>query len=276
MELVMRLRDDLTPRQRQYLEFIEEFIRRYDRPPTHDEIREHFGLKSKGAVAQILKKLEEKGYIERVPYQSGSLRLTDKSKPSIESFSESSEQRALEGAKEAIHKASTFLEAYLLLLLSQFAAITLVRSLVVHLVVWKDGVPYLKPIVWTRRQHEKDVPQSFGFDEGYAGKAWKDKRAYLSHGNVQLDPDFAPTESLITTEIRSLLAVPVFDADKKVVAVVSLTSVFEDQFDEALKDAVQALSDCIGKFVGDYDARLGPVVDRVKLLERQLFERERD
>lgn len=71
---------DLTPRQREVLEWIESFIEQHDMPPTVREIGRAFGIKS-SSVFGLLKAIEEKGYLRRGPLGARSLRLTRR-KPS--------------------------------------------------------------------------------------------------------------------------------------------------------------------------------------------------
>lgn len=52
----------LTPRQREYLEFLREYIRENESSPRLEEIAEHFGVKSPTAH-KTLSALHEKGYI---------------------------------------------------------------------------------------------------------------------------------------------------------------------------------------------------------------------
>jgi repressor LexA len=58
---------DLTPRQRQVLEFIDAEVRRRGYPPSVREIGEAVGLSSTSTVHAHLEALEEKGYLRRDP-----------------------------------------------------------------------------------------------------------------------------------------------------------------------------------------------------------------
>jgi repressor LexA len=55
---------ELTKRQKQLLDFIIKQIREYNLPPSLSEMADHLEVKSKNAVAKLLKSLEEGGYIE--------------------------------------------------------------------------------------------------------------------------------------------------------------------------------------------------------------------
>lgn len=57
--------DELTPKQKQLLEYLTDEIRVNGLPPTLSEIAKSFKLKSKNAVAKLLAALEEKGYIRK-------------------------------------------------------------------------------------------------------------------------------------------------------------------------------------------------------------------
>ncbi len=58
---------DLTPRQRQVLEFIDTEVRRRGYPPSVREIGEAVGLSSSSTVHAHLAALQDKGFIERDP-----------------------------------------------------------------------------------------------------------------------------------------------------------------------------------------------------------------
>jgi len=67
-------RNDLSPRQRETLEWMRDFIRRNRIPPTVREIGAAFGTKS-SSVFDLLKALEEKGYIRREAHKARSIVL---------------------------------------------------------------------------------------------------------------------------------------------------------------------------------------------------------
>lgn len=58
---------DLTPRQREVLEFIQTQQRETGLPPTSREIQKHFQFQSQTAAMNHLRALEKKGAIERLP-----------------------------------------------------------------------------------------------------------------------------------------------------------------------------------------------------------------
>lgn len=67
------MHEDLTPKQRKILEFIEETKYKKGISPSYREIMEHFGFKSIGTVQDHLNALEKKGYIKREPMKYRSI-----------------------------------------------------------------------------------------------------------------------------------------------------------------------------------------------------------
>ena len=55
--------ETLTPRQREVLNFIAEFIEKYKFPPTRSELSRHFGFRSPNAAEAHLRALEKKSVI---------------------------------------------------------------------------------------------------------------------------------------------------------------------------------------------------------------------
>lgn len=53
----------LTPKQKQILEFIDQFIKQHDYAPSYREIAEHFGFSSLATVAEHIDNLKLKGYL---------------------------------------------------------------------------------------------------------------------------------------------------------------------------------------------------------------------
>ena len=67
---------ELTDRQRQVYEFIEARIAEWGYPPTIREIGEHLGIKSTNGVADHLKALKRKGYLQQRDQKSRTLAPT--------------------------------------------------------------------------------------------------------------------------------------------------------------------------------------------------------
>lgn len=57
---------ELTERQWQFLEFLDNFRRKAGRPPTFREISVGLGISSKGSVSTMLARLESKGVLDRL------------------------------------------------------------------------------------------------------------------------------------------------------------------------------------------------------------------
>ena len=71
---------ELTPRQREILDFIREMIEKKGFPPTIREIGEKFKINSTNGVRAILSALIRKGYIRRRPLVSRGIELAKKAK----------------------------------------------------------------------------------------------------------------------------------------------------------------------------------------------------
>ncbi|MBT9252831.1 MAG: transcriptional repressor LexA [Brockia lithotrophica] len=67
----------LTPREREVLDFIRLFFQAHGFPPTVRQIAEGLGLSSTASAHYYLKRLEYKGVIQRLPKRSRSLKLRD-------------------------------------------------------------------------------------------------------------------------------------------------------------------------------------------------------
>ena len=68
---------ELTPRQRQILEMIQEFINETGMPPTRAEIAGELGFKSANAAEEHLRALQRKGVLELLPGASRGIQLKD-------------------------------------------------------------------------------------------------------------------------------------------------------------------------------------------------------
>ncbi len=69
--------DQLTPRQKQILDMIQEFIADNGLPPTRAEIARALGFKSANAAEDHLKALQRKGVLELMPGASRGIQLKD-------------------------------------------------------------------------------------------------------------------------------------------------------------------------------------------------------
>ena len=68
---------ELTPRQKQILEVIQDFIAETGMPPTRAEIAAELGFKSANAAEEHLRALQKKGALELVPGASRGIQLKD-------------------------------------------------------------------------------------------------------------------------------------------------------------------------------------------------------
>lgn len=73
--MAKRVKDYLTGRQKEILEFIQEFRADKGLSPTHREICEKFGYSSYGTVYKHLKLLEQKGFLRRDQNQKRGIEL---------------------------------------------------------------------------------------------------------------------------------------------------------------------------------------------------------
>ncbi|OHX43438.1 hypothetical protein [Cytobacillus oceanisediminis] len=66
---------DLTRRQKEALEVINQYVIKHNYPPAYRDIATMLGLKSSSTVCNILNKLRDKGYITWEPTQPRTLRV---------------------------------------------------------------------------------------------------------------------------------------------------------------------------------------------------------
>jgi repressor LexA len=68
---------ELTPRQKEILHMIQEFIVDYGMPPTRADIARELGFKSSNAAEEHLRALQKKGVLELIPGASRGIQLKD-------------------------------------------------------------------------------------------------------------------------------------------------------------------------------------------------------
>ncbi len=68
---------ELTPRQKQILELIQDFIYETGMPPTRAEIAAELGFKSANAAEEHLRALQKKGVLDLIPGASRGIQLKD-------------------------------------------------------------------------------------------------------------------------------------------------------------------------------------------------------
>ena len=72
----------LTPQQRELWGFIRHYIETNDGvAPSYDEMRDYLQLQSKSGVHRLIKGLEERGWLVRMPYQARAIQIIDPDSP---------------------------------------------------------------------------------------------------------------------------------------------------------------------------------------------------
>lgn len=66
---------DLTRRQKEVLEAINQYINKHNYPPAFRDIADMLGIKSSSTISDLLHKLKDKGYISWEPTQPRTLRI---------------------------------------------------------------------------------------------------------------------------------------------------------------------------------------------------------
>jgi SOS-response transcriptional repressor LexA len=66
--------EEYTEKQGQYLAFIDAYMTIHGKAPAESDFQRFFGT-SPPTIHQMILKLEEKGFISRVPYQARSIKL---------------------------------------------------------------------------------------------------------------------------------------------------------------------------------------------------------
>ena len=69
------MRKELTSRQKEVFNFLEDYLRRKGFPPTLREIASHFGLRGPKGPQKTLTILERKGYLRRIPGGSRAIEI---------------------------------------------------------------------------------------------------------------------------------------------------------------------------------------------------------
>ena len=68
--------DPLTNRQKEILDYIQEYITQHDYAPSYREIGSHFSLSSTATIAEHIESLKNKGYLENSENLARSIQLT--------------------------------------------------------------------------------------------------------------------------------------------------------------------------------------------------------
>jgi len=72
--------DSLTKRQKEILDYIDDFIADKGYAPSYREIGDHFGLSSSATVAEHVQTLQNKGYLKTDPNEARSIEVIDDEK----------------------------------------------------------------------------------------------------------------------------------------------------------------------------------------------------
>jgi|TARA_B100001750_G_C15316484_1_gene499954 SOS-response transcriptional repressor LexA len=73
----------LTIKQKKVYDFIRMWIKEKGDSPSFEEISLSLGIKSKSAISSYLNKLEQRGYITRIPHASRSITIVGDDKPEL-------------------------------------------------------------------------------------------------------------------------------------------------------------------------------------------------
>lgn len=65
----------LTVQQARTLGFIREYTREHEVSPSFEEIRDHLGIEGRSGVHRIVKALEERGRIRRLPHRARAIEI---------------------------------------------------------------------------------------------------------------------------------------------------------------------------------------------------------
>ena len=71
----------MTPRQHDCYTAIKDYWASNGYGPSYSEIQTALGAKSKASVQFLISKLEERGYVERIPNLARSIRITSAEQP---------------------------------------------------------------------------------------------------------------------------------------------------------------------------------------------------
>ncbi len=71
---------ELTPRQRQVVDFVRSYTSQHQCPPSVRDIRDHLGITSTNAVCELINMAGARGYLTWEERSPRTLRLTDKAK----------------------------------------------------------------------------------------------------------------------------------------------------------------------------------------------------
>ena len=68
----------ITPKQKELLSFIKEYLAEHGVTPSYDEMKDGLGLHSKSGIHRLVSGLEERGYITRLPNRARAIEVHNK------------------------------------------------------------------------------------------------------------------------------------------------------------------------------------------------------
>lgn len=96
----------LTQKQKDLLLFINDRLHQVGVPPSFDEMKDALKLKSKSGIHRLIKALEERGFIRRLPHRARALEVLKLPESEYDEAQEQGSARlsVIEGGKDAGHK----------------------------------------------------------------------------------------------------------------------------------------------------------------------------
>lgn len=231
----------LTKRKKEVLEFLEQYITLHGYAPVMREIKEALGVTSRATVHEHLKGLERHGYISRESHKARSIKLLHPPEYYIIAARPTfAPDRVLEQTKKAISVVESLDEADQMVFLGEIKSSTRAGSICLHLADRPQD--QLVPRLWLGQWQEAQVPRSFARGEGVAGYVWEAGEVYVSHGNVQDNPQYLRPQSPDSRNVQSLMVAPIPDLTGEIIGTLSLESFLEDRFSDYLKNGVEELT----------------------------------
>ncbi len=68
----------ITKRQKELIDFIKEFYLENGYGPSYDEMKDALGLAAKSNIHTMIKSLEVRGFVRRLPHMARSIEVIDK------------------------------------------------------------------------------------------------------------------------------------------------------------------------------------------------------
>ena len=74
----------MTPRQKECLDTIAAFWDKNGYAPSYDDLMAALNAKSKSSVASLVEKLEQRGFIRRIPHSARSITIVPRGRPGVQ------------------------------------------------------------------------------------------------------------------------------------------------------------------------------------------------